>query len=150
MEQELFCFAALYSPQTGIVDTHSYMQNLCGDAKQYGPVFVYETSVELFEHKNELIVVGESVGDTFRIKARNVILAAGLHSAKISLEACLPTPPSYWLKGNCFSLRQKAPFEHLIYPVPSSGGLGTHLTIDFNGRAKFGQIRNLLIVRITR
>ena len=26
----------------------------------------------------------------------------------------------------------------MIYPLPSKGGLGTHLTLDLDGRAKFG------------
>lgn len=30
------------------------------------------------------------------------------------------------------------PFRHLIYPLPHQGGLGTHLTHDLKGGAKFG------------
>ena len=32
----------------------------------------------------------------------------------------------------------KAPFRHLIYPMPESWGLGVHLTLDLHGSAKFG------------
>jgi hypothetical protein len=34
----------------------------------------------------------------------------------------------------------RAPFRHLIYPLPEPGtaGLGTHLTLDLGGQAKFG------------
>ena len=32
----------------------------------------------------------------------------------------------------------KAPFQHLIYPMPNEAGLGTHLTLDLSGQAKFG------------
>ncbi len=32
----------------------------------------------------------------------------------------------------------KAPFSHLIYPVPEAAGLGVHLTLDLGGQAKFG------------
>ena len=30
------------------------------------------------------------------------------------------------------------PFGRLIYPVPEPGGLGTHLTLDLAGQARFG------------
>ena len=34
----------------------------------------------------------------------------------------------------------RVPFHHLIYPLPEHGnaGLGTHLTLDLAGQAKFG------------
>ena len=41
-------------------------------------------------------------------------------------------------KGNYFTLSGKAPFRHLIYPVPEPGGLGVHLTLDLAGQARFG------------
>lgn len=47
-------------------------------------------------------------------------------------------PVSYYAKGNYFSCSTRAPFSHLIYPVPEPGGLGVHLTIDLGGQAKFG------------
>ena len=42
------------------------------------------------------------------------------------------------VKGNYFALTTRAPFSRLIYPAPSGGGLGVHLTLDMQGRAKFG------------
>ena len=47
-------------------------------------------------------------------------------------------PPSYFAKGNYFSLTGRSPFSRLIYPVPEAGGLGVHLTIDLGGQARFG------------
>mmetsp|Transcript_25381 Transcript_25381/g.36861 ORF Transcript_25381/g.36861 Transcript_25381/m.36861 type:complete len:183 (+) Transcript_25381:764-1312(+) len=45
----------------------------------------------------------------------------------------------YYAKGNYYKLEnQKSPFTHLIYPVPTSGGLGVHATIDLSGSTKFG------------
>ena len=31
-----------------------------------------------------------------------------------------------------------SPFSRLVYPVPVPGGLGTHLTLDLAGQARFG------------
>jgi L-2-hydroxyglutarate oxidase LhgO len=35
-------------------------------------------------------------------------------------------------------LAGRPPFSRLVYPVPEPGGLGTHLTLDLAGRARFG------------
>ena len=47
-------------------------------------------------------------------------------------------PTAYYAKGNYFTLTGRNPFSRLIYPVPVPGGLGTHLTIDLGGQARFG------------
>src|SRR5438477_32228 len=47
-------------------------------------------------------------------------------------------PPAYLAKGNYFSCSARAPFSHLIYPVPEPGGLGVHLTLDMAGQTRFG------------
>ncbi len=47
-------------------------------------------------------------------------------------------PPMFLAKGHYFTISGRTPFQHLVYPVPVDGGLGTHLTLDMNGRARFG------------
>ena len=47
-------------------------------------------------------------------------------------------PAAYLAKGCYFSCSARAPFSHLIYPVPEPGGLGVHLTLDLAGQARFG------------
>ena len=47
-------------------------------------------------------------------------------------------PGTWYAKGNYFTLTGRNPFSRLIYPVPVPGGLGTHLTIDLGGQARFG------------
>ena len=74
--------------------------------------------------------------------AREVVNSAGLGAPGLAAGiAALPDParPRQWTaKGNYFSLAMKAPFERLIYPAPVTGGLGVHITIDLQGRARFG------------
>ena len=41
-------------------------------------------------------------------------------------------------KGNYFALQGKAPFRHLVYPLPIKGALGTHYRRDLGGQARFG------------
>ena len=58
---------------------------------------------------------------------RNCFFLGGCHSEK------LVPKTSSWT-----DLTGKPPFSHLIYPLPHQGGLGTHLTLDLQGGAKFG------------
>jgi L-2-hydroxyglutarate oxidase LhgO len=47
-------------------------------------------------------------------------------------------PPAYFCRGVYFTLAGPAPFRHLIYPVPTPGGLGVHVTLDLAGQVRFG------------
>jgi len=73
---------------------------------------------------------------------RHIINAAGHGSFQVShkIDAmdAASIPPHYMAKGQYFTTTKKAPFSHLIYPMPSGGGLGIHLTIDTQGGARFG------------
>jgi L-2-hydroxyglutarate oxidase LhgO len=77
-----------------------------------------------------------------RLQAQTVINAAGLGAADLAraLKGLPPqnAAPLWYAKGNYFSLARKAPFSRLIYPIPVAGGLGTHMTLDLAGRARFG------------
>ncbi len=46
MEPNLQCTAALLSPATGIVDSHSYMLALQGDAESHGAMFAFHSPVD--------------------------------------------------------------------------------------------------------
>ena len=47
-------------------------------------------------------------------------------------------PPLHLARGAYFCYAGRVPFRHPIYPVPVASGLGTHLTLDLAGCAKFG------------
>ena len=68
--------------------------------------------------------------------------AAGLGAQALarSIDGMPPEkiPPLHLAKGNYFSLTGRSPFSRLIYPMPTPGGLGVHLTLDLAGQAKFG------------
>ena len=76
------------------------------------------------------------------LECRLLVNAAGLDASAVarSIDG-MPIdliPPAYLAKGNYFSCSARAPFSHLIYPVPEPGGLGVHLTLDMAGQARFG------------
>ncbi|NQU57112.1 MAG: NAD(P)/FAD-dependent oxidoreductase [Rhodospirillales bacterium] len=143
MEPELSCVSALLSPSTGIFDSHSYMLNLQGDAENHGAVFAFLSTVTGGRIENGTIsleVSGE--GETMTLDCRTVINAAGLGAQKIasSIEGFPITkvPPLHYAKGNYFTLAGKAPFSHLVYPLPGKASLGTHYTRDLGGQGRFG------------
>jgi len=142
MEPQLHCVAALHSPSTGIIDSHAYMLALQGDAENAGAAFVFRSPVaggRIVADGIELEVGG---AEPMRLKAATVVNSAGLHAQKTaaSLEG-FPrehVPPTYYAKGNYYTLAGRSPFAHLVYPVPEAAGLGVHLTIDLGGQARFG------------
>ena len=76
------------------------------------------------------------------LEASLVVNATGLDawdfSSRVSGLDTATIPPRYLAKGSYFGLTGKAPFRHLIYPVPEPGGLGIYLTLDLAGQARFG------------
>lgn len=142
LEPELTAIHALLSPSTGIIDSHSLMLALQGDAEQAGATVAFRT----------IVLDGKATGTGVRLRlggaerctveARLVVNAAGLfaHRVAASIDGMPPgcIPGIRYAKGNYFGLTRRAPFSHLVYPVPEPGGLGVHLTLDMAGRARFG------------
>ena len=142
VEPQVDCFGALWSPTTGVLDSHSFMVSLLADAEGHGATLALNSEVD-----------GASIGidgisievDGTVISCDAVVNSAGLwadHVARLFHSDTLWQPPQqYFAKGNYFRLEGvKTPFRHLIYPVPdASGGLGVHGTIDWSGQSvKFG------------
>lgn len=142
LEPELACRAALLSPATGIFDAHAYMLALQGEAEANGAMVVCASDVTRVEPGAPHAVRGHSRGELFDLRARRVIIAAGHDSANLlagaGLGEVVEAFAPYWLKGSYMVLNRKGPFRHLIYPVPSGGGLGVHVTLDMAGGTRFG------------
>lgn len=143
IEPALRCVAALWSPSTGIVDSHGFMLALQGDLENAGGAIAFGSPVlggERVPDGGILLRVGGA--EPMELVARHVVNAAGLQAValahKIHGLAPLSIPRMRYAKGNYYALAVRAPFSHLIYPVPEPGGLGVHLTIDLAGRARFG------------
>lgn len=143
MEPALRASAALWSPLTGIVDTHAYMLSLLGAAEDHGASLALETPVLEAHVETDGVTIVTGGAAPARLKARIVINAAGLWAqamaAKVSGLPDEATPRTVYSKGNYFALEGvRAPFTRLIYPAPVKGGLGVHLTLDLGGAARFG------------
>ncbi len=142
IEPELDCVAALYSPSTGIIDSHSYMQTMLGIACTFGAEIIYNTEVTgvVRNSGSWSICVDGQVHPV--ATARTLVNAAGLSAAKVGnliegMDRAF-VPKLKYAKGSYFGYRGRVPFASLIYPVPDPGGLGVHLTLDLANQARFG------------
>ena len=142
MEPELECVAALHSPETSIVDSHALMKALLQDAEAHGATLVLRNPVTRARRNPVGLELKVGEADSTWIAAEHVYNCAGLGATQVAsgIEGFPPSalPPLYLAKGNYYALSGKAPFSHLIYPVPEAAGLGVHLTLDLGGQARFG------------
>ncbi|KAM3288700.1 L-2-hydroxyglutarate dehydrogenase, mitochondrial isoform X2 [Capsicum chacoense] len=156
LEPELHCVKALWSPSSGIVDSHSLMLSLVGEAESQGTTFSYNTAVIGGRIEGNQIQIHVSGSDALAnwngrteldseliLIPKLVVNSAGLSAPAIAKRIKgLPDsiiPASKYARGCYFTLSNtKSPFKHLIYPIPEVGGLGVHVTLDLNGQVKFG------------
>lgn len=140
LEPELECRAALLSPSTGIVDSHGLMLALQGDMENAGGALALLSPVASAQLQPDGILI--RTADGTELLAQEVVNAAGLFAPSVASKIqgldARHVPQAFYAKGNYFTLSGRAPFSHLIYPVPEAAGLGVHLTLDLGGQAKFG------------
>ncbi len=141
MEPALRCVGALHSPLTGIVDSHTYMLTLLGEAERHGATLVCDSAVASARVDSRGVAISITNTDT-QVRARLLVNCAGLDApalaGRIEGFPAAHVPRAWFAKGNYFTLAGRSPFSRLVYPVPEPGGLGVHLTLDLAGRARFG------------
>ena len=139
-EPALHAHAALLSPDTGIIDSHALLQALLADAEHAGATLALGSAVHGGRACADGIVL--QLGEGYEVLAQRVVNAAGLWAPTLAGKLngvpghYVPTP--YYARGVYFALAGRSPFSQLIYPLPEPGGLGTHLTLDLGGQARFG------------
>ena len=142
LEPDIVAEAAIHSPVSGIFDSHSYMLALLGEIEDNGGALARRTPFE-----GAAMVDGDwhvrTGGDSpTTISASHLILSAGLWSTQAGhlVDGLQPehVPQTFYARGNYFRYGGKAPFRHLIYPMPGATGLGIHVTPDLSGHARFG------------
>jgi L-2-hydroxyglutarate oxidase LhgO len=142
LEPQLRCTAALWSPSTGIIDSHAYMLALQADLEGAGGMVALDTTVHGGACTPRGMRLFAGAGGDYEIEATRVINCAGLGAQGFAhrLQGLDPAsiPPLHYAKGNYYRMDLPAPFRHLVYPMPEDGWLGVHLTLDLAGRARFG------------
>ena len=142
LEPAVYCVAALWSPSTGIIDSHALMLAYQGEAEAHGAAIALLSPVTGGRIDGNGIVIEVGGRQPMAIRAETVVNAGGLWAQRIaSAFAGLPAstiPPSHFAKGNYYTLSGKPPFKRPIYPGPGKAGLGVHVTLDMGGQVKFG------------
>ena len=130
-------------PCIGVVDSHNLMAALEGDAENAGAIIAYQSSFIAARKEGAGYVARiVSQGEEMTLAVTSIVNAAGhgARQASLNIEGMNADaiPPHYMAKGQYFTTTKRPPFRHLIYPMPSGGGLGIHLTLDTGGGARFG------------
>ena len=143
-EPEVRGQAALFSPTTGIIDSHAYMQTLTHQAQRHGALIMCQSEfLRAEQQQQDWSVDIQSADGPFSFTTQKLINSAGLSAQQVGKH--LPVsdqlaPELYPCRGHYFSYSGSNPFNHLIYPLPEANlaGLGIHATIDLGNQLRFG------------
>ena len=136
IEPSVQAVAGLHSPSTGILDTHALMSALLGDLEAAGGQAVFRHPVEAVSRDTRGLQVRCG---SLTLSPALLVNCAGLSAPLLARGVSAGDMPDGFLaKGHYYTLRGASPFSRLIYPVAEAGGLGIHVTLDLQGRVRFG------------
>lgn len=132
IEPRVRCMAALYSPETGLLDMAAYIRIMEKVLKGLDVTIVKQCQVLCINENNVLTTTrGEIESDI-------VINTAGLHSDSIAKMCGLEGYEIVPYKGDYYNTTEDV-VRGLVYPVPGSTlGLGVHLTPTFGEEILIG------------
>jgi len=146
MEPNIFALKALFSPSTGIVDSHSLMKQYETNTINNGGQIVYGsevTGIKRIKNGYEITLL-DADKMNYSFTSGIVINSAGLTSDKVSEMVGIndDTLKILFCKGEYFRVNppKNRLIKRLIYPVPHHNmeGIGIHVTIDMGGGVKLG------------
>ena len=136
---------ALWSPDTGIVDSHQLMGSLLAEAEAHGSTAAWRHDVVGAERSGDgYRVAAASDGETTALDTRCVVNAAGLDADRVAalpgLDAAGAGYRLHYARGHYFRVhpRKRHLASHLIYPAPHPTHLGIHVTLDLAGGVRLG------------
>jgi L-2-hydroxyglutarate oxidase LhgO len=146
MEPYVYGICGLYSPETGIVDSHQLMGYLEQAAESRGATIAYGTEVIGLEKSvgGYVLEVKDTDGQQLQLETQAVINSAGLWADKIAWMAGINVEKEgyriYPCKGEYFSIssRHHGKVGRLVYPTPSPIHLGAHAVLGLDDRLKIG------------
>lgn len=147
-EPHLSSTQAMFSANTGILDSHALMRYYLFTLSEHGGEVIYHTAVTGIEPLGGAYRVQTQSGDgeEFSITCEIVVNSAGLYADRIAAMTGIDIDAAdyrlHFCRGDYFSTRPPlwSKVRHLIYPVPGAhaAGLGVHVTLDFQGRMRLG------------
>jgi L-2-hydroxyglutarate oxidase LhgO len=138
-EPNVHAVAALFSPDSGIVDAESYVKTLLRTAEQAGAIFLPASKVVGADPVSDGVAIRT---ERETILAHQVVNAAGLYADDISRLLGGEEFAIYPCRGEYAELTpsKRSMVNHLVYPVPdpSGHGLGVHLVKTLAGAVWLG------------
>lgn len=148
LEPHITAVAAIYSPNTGIINSHKLMAKLESIAMQGETMIAYHHEVKNIQHVKDQyeVTYTDPAGNDDTLACRWFINCAGLYADRIAASLGIDVETAgykiYPVKGEYFSLPigKSNLLSHLIYPPPLKAlkGLGIHVTKSLDGRARLG------------
>ena len=136
-EPTLEAAAALWCPDTGIVDAVELARSFATDAAERGALLLTQARVVGIERPGSAYQLETMRGP---VRAERVVNAAGLNADEVAALAGVTKYRVHPWRGDYFRFTPAARYRHLIYPVRRRGAasLGVHLTVDLAGRYRLG------------
>lgn len=144
-EPNLYATYGIFSPNTGILDTHELMSYYERKAYSQGTTIVYNTEIKEIDQNSEGYEVrlsNKNSRDSFTTKI--IINCAGLYAHKIAQKIGINIEQEkyeqQYVKGEYYGITpsKNEIVQHLVYPLPTARGLGIHSVKDISGRLRFG------------
>jgi L-2-hydroxyglutarate oxidase LhgO len=152
LEPNIFALNALYSPSTGIIDSHSLMKKYEINAINNGAQIVYGSEVTgiMKIHGGYEITILDADKKNYKFTSEIVINSSGLTSDTTAEMVGIKDDnlKILFCKGEYFRVipPKNRLIKRLIYPVPHPNmeGIGIHVTVDMAGGVKLGPDVNYL------
>jgi L-2-hydroxyglutarate oxidase LhgO len=146
LEPHVTGLLGLYSPESGIVDSHRLMEHLERSAASKGVTVAYGCKVTGLQREPQgySMEVRQSNGETDVLKSACLINAAGLHADSVAGMAGIDIDNAGYrirpCKGEYFRVsgRHRGSIQRLVYPTPSPVHLGAHVVLGLDGSLKIG------------
>ena len=133
---------AIFSPSTGIFDSHSYIHSLSRDFESAGGNIILGNeilNINATKDSFEVLVEDIKSKNRFLVITHTLVNSAGLNAVHIAnLINEQNTFIEEFVKGEYYIYQGKEKLENLIYPTPTENSLGLHATIDLGKGIRFG------------
>ncbi|MBX3043765.1 MAG: NAD(P)/FAD-dependent oxidoreductase [Candidatus Kapabacteria bacterium] len=150
------CVSALYSPGSGILDSHKLMESFIFSMKNCDIVYNHEAIKVEFSNSTLNCTVRTNNGEEFQVSTKYFINSCGLGADLLAEASGIDIDEHNYrinyVKGHYFRIAPTLSHiaKNLIYPLPPANftGLGVHVTIDLAGGLKLGPDVNYLNERV--
>ena len=139
---DLLVEAAIFSPNTGIIDVPELISALEGDIQHNNGLVSFNTAFVSARKTKNGFEISCNDGNEFLMETKYLVNASGLHSDEISKKIDVLKKdffyPIKYAKGHYFKYGGTHPFTSLVYPLSNEFSSGLHVGFDLSGQIRFG------------